>query len=84
MLCGIMRKSNNFWALTEFELKLLNFEPKKLLAKMYALLLAKLPFVDNSRIRWGKDFRVKLLEGKWQFITQFNIPFSRNISREQI
>lgn len=52
----------------------------KLMFKLYSLLLKHLPFVDNTKIWWGKDLMLLISDSAWLKLQKFNLIFSSNVS----
>lgn len=72
--------SNAFRPLTAFEQVLLSLDKKKVLSRIYNILLEAGAVIDRVKLRREKDLGVMFSEDRWKQITLFNHMLSNSVS----
>lgn len=78
-----MRHCNIFRPLTAFELLLTSNNGKKLLFKVYNILLMDLSITNKAKLNWERGLGMVFSEDQWFKLKNFNHTFSGNVSIQE-
>lgn len=80
----LWKQYNVFRLLTRLEILLISQDKRKLMLRLYSMLLSMWPLVDmKMKQNWGKNLRRSFLEDEWERIIKFNRSISKNVSIQE-